>query len=230
MIGTLTPTRFLNLWRLDALRSIALRGRMLSIGALATHSAIRRSPLVRTRVPMLAAASSEVGGVQIQNRGTIGGNVANASPAGDTLPVLAAMDAVVVLKSATATTRVLFTEFYTGYRRSVLAADELIRSVVVPLPQRDELFATYKVSKRRDLDISSFAAAIWMHVEEGIIRAARIALGGVAPTIVRLLRTEAYLSEQRLCDSTLRAAGKVAREEITPISDVRCATSWATTP
>ncbi len=91
--GTLGATRFLNLWRLSELRSIELRGGVLSIGALATYTEIIRSPLVRRRVPMLCAAAREVGGVQIQNRGTIGGNVANASPAGDTLPVLAAAEA-----------------------------------------------------------------------------------------------------------------------------------------
>ena len=89
---------------------------MLSIGALATHTDLIRSPLVRRRLPMLAAACREVGGVQIQNRGTLGGNVANASPAGDTLPVLAAAEAAVVLKSAAGTRRVPFTAFYTGYR------------------------------------------------------------------------------------------------------------------
>src|SRR6186997_990815 len=99
--GTLKDTRFLNLWRLSALKTIEMRGGMLSIGALATHTDLIRSPLVRRRVPMLAAAAREVGGVQIQNRGTIGGNVANASPAGDTLPVLLAADAMVVLRSTT---------------------------------------------------------------------------------------------------------------------------------
>src|SRR4051794_29574895 len=87
--GTLADTRFLDLWRLDALRGIDVRGGLLSIGALATHADVIRSPLVRRRLPMLAAACREVGGVQIQNRGTIGGNVANASPAGDTPPLLA---------------------------------------------------------------------------------------------------------------------------------------------
>src|SRR5579872_278932 len=124
--NTLKETRFLNLWRLTALRAIVARGPHLSIGALATHTDLIRSPLVRARLPMLGAAAREVGGVQIQNRGTIGGNVANASPAGDTLPVLAAADAVVVLQSAAGVRRVPFTAFYTGYRRSVRLPDELI--------------------------------------------------------------------------------------------------------
>src|SRR4029077_17738526 len=94
--GTLKETRFLNLWRLAHQRAIGLRDGLLSIGAMATHTDLIRSPLVRKRLPMLAAASREVGGVQIQNRGTIGGNVANASPAGDLLPVLAVAEATVV--------------------------------------------------------------------------------------------------------------------------------------
>src|SRR3954451_24622166 len=130
--GTLADTRFLDLWRLDALRGIDVRGGLLSIGALATHTDVIRSPLVRRRLPMLAAACREVGGVQIQNRGTIGGNVANASPAGDTLPVLAAADAVVVLRSADGERRVPFTAFYTGYRQSVRRADELIVAIEIP--------------------------------------------------------------------------------------------------
>src|SRR5436305_10822906 len=130
--GTLKETRFLNLWRLADLRTIELRSGMLSIGALATHTDIIRSPLVRKRLPMLAAASREVGGVQIQNRGTIGGNVANGSPAGDTLPVLAAADATIVLRSFRATRRVPFASFHTGYRRSVMQNDELIVGFEIP--------------------------------------------------------------------------------------------------
>src|SRR5213080_1811579 len=114
--GTLKATRFLNLWRLDALRPIERRGDRLWIGALATYTDVIRSPLVARRLPMLAAAAREVGGVQIQNRGTLGGNVANGSPAGDSLPVLAVADAMVVLASADGERRVSFPAFYTGYR------------------------------------------------------------------------------------------------------------------
>src|SRR5436190_2231068 len=130
--GTLKETRFVNLWRLSSLRSIDGRGAGLAIGALATYTDIIRSPIVRKRLPMLVAAAREVGGIQIQNRGTIGGNVANASPAGDTLPVLAAADATVVLDSAAGTRRVPFASFYTGYRESVRRPDELIVAIEIP--------------------------------------------------------------------------------------------------
>jgi len=109
--GTLPQKRFLNLWFLDELRRIEMRNGALSIGALATYTRMIRSPLVRRRLPILAAASREVGGAQIQNRGTLGGNIANASPAGDTLPVLAAAEAILVLKSAGGTRRVPFNSF-----------------------------------------------------------------------------------------------------------------------
>ena len=127
--GTLSDTRFLDLWRLDELRSIALDGEVLSIGALATYADLMRSPLVAERLPILAAASGEIGGVQIQNRGTIGGNVANGSPAGDTLPVLAVAEADVVLASVEGVRRVPFRRYYTGYRASVRRPDELIAAM-----------------------------------------------------------------------------------------------------
>src|SRR3954452_11002862 len=130
--GTLKDTRFLNLWGLHALRTIEIRNGVLAIGALATHTDVIRSPLVLRRIPMLAAAAREIGGVQIQNRGTIGGNVANGSPAGDTLPVLAAAEAVVVLGSAGATRRIPFGAFYTGYRQSVRRPDEVIVGFEIP--------------------------------------------------------------------------------------------------
>ena len=134
--GTLRPTRFLNLWNLDALRGIETRGTTLRIGALTTFTEIIKSAAIRRRLPMLVAAAREVGGVQIQNRGTIGGNVANASPAGDTLPVLLAADAVVVLRSAAGTRRVPMTSFYTGYRQSVARPDELIVGFEIPAGAR----------------------------------------------------------------------------------------------
>src|SRR5712691_7015024 len=155
--GTLEDTQFLDLWRLDDLRKIERRGDALSIGALATHTDLIRSPLVRSRLPMLAAAAREVGGVQIQNRGTIGGNVANASPAGDTLPVLAAADACVLLQSASGTRRVPFTTFYTGYRQTVRRHDELIVAFEIPAVRGRQWFR--KVGTRAAQAISKVVIA-----------------------------------------------------------------------
>lgn len=207
--GAAPGTCFLNLWPLDDLRGITERGDVVSIGALTTYSEIIRSTLIRRRLPMLAAAAREVGAVQIQNRGTIGGNVANASPAGDTLPVLAAADAVVVLRSAAGTRRVPFNKFYTGYRRSVLGHDEIISALEVTPPAGRQWFR--KVGTRAAQAISKVVMAA--------VRAPRprIALGSVGPTVVRVPRTEALLAD----GGSLEAARAMLMSEITPIDDVR---------
>ncbi|PYR15369.1 MAG: hypothetical protein DMG00_00695 [Acidobacteria bacterium] len=213
--GTLKDTRFLDLWRLDRLRKIELRGGALSIGALATFTDLIRSTLVRKRLPMLAAAARDVGGVQIQNRGTIGGNVANASPAGDTLPVLAAADAVVVLQQAGGIRRVPFDGFYTGYRQTVRRPDELIVGIEIP-PVRGRQFFR-KVGTRAAQAISKIVMAGILGPATGSGRTARIALGSVAPTVVRVPRTEAALAS----GASIEAVQRTLMEEIAPIDDLR---------
>jgi xanthine dehydrogenase small subunit len=207
--GTLNDSRFLDLRRLTALRTIEMRGGLLSIGALATHTELIRSPLVRRRLPMLAAAAREIGGVQIQNRGTIGGNVANASPAGDTLPVLAAAEAIVVLASATGTRRIPFNSFYTGYRQSVRRPDELILALEVPPVRGRQAFR--KVGTRAAQAISKVVLAVVIGDEP------RIALGSVAPTVVRARRTEAALA----AGASIDEGQQTLIDEIAPIDDIR---------
>ena len=207
--GTLKEARFLNLWRLSALRTIEMRGGLLSIGALATHTDLIRSPLVRSRLPMLAAAAREVGGVQIQNRGTIGGNVANASPAGDTLPVLAAAEATVVLRSAAGTRRIPFTQFYTGYRQTVRRPDELIVAFEIAAIPGTQCFR--KVGTRAAQAISKVVVAAVVGDRP------RIALGSVAPTVVRATRTEAALA----AGASIEDAQQTLAAEIAPIDDIR---------
>ncbi len=216
--GTLKDTRFLNLWGLGGLKAIAVRGDVLSIGALATHTDLIRSPLVRRRIPMLAAAAREVGGVQIQNRGTLGGNVANASPAGDTLPVLAAADAIVVLRSAAETRRVPFTAFYTGYRQSVRRPDELIVGFEIPVIHGRQWFR--KVGTRAAQAISKVVIAGVAPV--GRTGSVRIALGSVAPTVVRAMRTEAVLAG----GASIEDAQRTLLEEIAPIDDIRSTSEY----
>src|SRR3954452_2764840 len=207
--GTLHDTRFVNLWPLDKLRTIDERAGVLAIGALSTYTDLIRSPPVRRRIPMLAAAAREVGGVQIQNRGTIGGNVANASPAGDTLPVLAAADAVVVLRSAATTRKVPFTAFYTGYRQSVRRADELIVAIEIPEVRGAQWFR--KVGSRAAQAISKIVVA-------GVGGPApRLALGSVAPTVSRATQTERALA----AGATIEQAQRVLVQEIAPIDDIR---------
>jgi CO/xanthine dehydrogenase FAD-binding subunit len=207
--GTLAGVRFLDLWPLDALRGIGMRDGRLWIGALATHADLIRSPLVRRRVPMLAAAARQIGGVQIQNRGTIGGNAANASPAGDTLPVLAAMDAAVVLDSAAGRRSVPFGAFYTGYRQTVRRPDELIAGFEIPAVKGAQLFR--KVGTRAAQAISKVVIAAVFGPDP------RVALGSVAPTVVRLPRTEAAIARGAPAADVRTAL----QDEIAPIDDVR---------
>ena len=207
--GTLEGNRFLDLWPLSGLRRIRLDQDVLSIGALATYTAIVRSRLVRERLPILVAAAREVGGMQIQNRGTIGGNVANASPAGDTLPVLAVAEAVVVLASAAGERRIPFNRFYTGYRRTVRRPDELITAIEIPSVGEGQWFR--KVGTRAAQAISKVVLAAVRHPRP------RIALGSVAPTVIRLPRTESALENGGGIDHAVR----VLEEEIQPIDDLR---------
>lgn len=210
--GTQDETCFLNLWNLSELRGIRMRGDTLSIGALSTCTDLNRSPLVQKRLPILCAAAREVGGMQIQNRGTLGGNVANASPAGDTLPVLAVAEAIVVLRSVDGTRRVPFNSFYVGYRQTVKRPDELIVSVEIPPVDGRQWFR--KVGTRAAQAISKVVMAA---VEPQGGEAPRIAVGSVAPTVVRLPSTEAALG----AGASIGEAQRILLEEIAPIDDVR---------
>jgi xanthine dehydrogenase small subunit len=207
--GTFSSTRFLDLWPLDELREVGVRNGAISIGALATHAMIQESAAVTHRVPILAAACREIGGIQIQNRGTLGGNVANGSPAGDTLPVLAVAEAVVVVRGEKGERRVPFTSFFTGYRTTVRRPDELI--VAFELPPVDELQWFRKVGTRA-------AQAISKVVMAGIGGARpRIAVGSVGPTVIRCAKTEAALAG----GASLEEAARILEGEVQPIDDVR---------
>ena len=207
--GTLEQRKFLDIWAVDELRGISERGDMLVLGALATYTSIIRSPLVVRRLAMLVEAARQVGGVQIQNRGTVGGNIANGSPAGDSLPVLAAADAVVVLRSADRERRVPLTEYYTGYRATVMRPDELIVAIEIPPVEGRQWFR--KVGTRAAQAISKIVVA-------GVRSSSpRIAFGSVAPTVVRVPQTEAALASGAGIDEAVR----VLESEIKPIDDIR---------
>jgi CO/xanthine dehydrogenase FAD-binding subunit len=213
--GRVPGQRFLNLGRLDALRGIEIGpDDALRIGALATYTELIDSRLVAERLPILAAAAREVGGIQIQNRGTLGGNIANGSPAGDTLPVLAVADAVIVLASARGTRRVPFTSFYTGYRASVRTPDELIVTVEIPPVRGKQWFR--KVGTRAAQAISKIVMA---GVRDAV---PRIALGSVAPTVIRLPQTEEHLAR----GGSLEEAARILAAEIRPIDDLRSTAAY----
>ena len=212
--GTLESTRFLDLALLEPLRVIEQRGDNLRIGALATYTEIIRSPLVNARIPMLVSAARQTGGLQIQNRGTLGGNIANASPAGDSLPVLLAVNAVVVMGSTNGERRVPLTDFYTGYRKSVLKPEELIVAIEIPPVTGRQFFR--KVGTRAAQAISKVVFAGIQGNPPGI------ALGSVGPMVVRARQTEKALRNGATADEAVA----VLQQEITPIDDLRSSADY----
>ena len=212
--GTLGDTRFMDIWHLDGLRGIERSDGILRIGALATYTDLISSPLVRRHLPMLVAAAREIGAIQIQNRGTIGGNIANASPAGDTLPVLAAAGALVELQSVEWTRKVPFTSFYTGYRKSVMRPDELITAIEIPKIDGVQYFR--KVGTRAAQSISKVVIA-GVRADQP-----RISFGSVAPTVIRVPRTEAALAS----GAPIAEAQRIMQTEISPIDDIRSTVAY----
>lgn len=212
--GTLGDARFLDIWHLDELRGIERRAGVLRIGALTTYTDLIASRLVRRHLPMLVAAAREIGAIQIQNRGTIGGNISNGSPAGDTLPVLAAADALVELRSVGGIRKVPFGAFYTGYRKSVRRPDELITAIEIPTVEGVQYFR--KVGTRAAQSISKVVIA-------GVRAAApRVSFGSVAPTVIRVPRTEAALAS----GAPLAEAQRILQTEIAPIDDIRSTSAY----
>jgi CO/xanthine dehydrogenase FAD-binding subunit len=222
------PERIIDLWQLDELRRIRLEPDELIVGALTTHMDLRRASLVRERLPALAEAAATVGAIQIQHRGTIGGNICNASPAGDLLPVLLAADAAFVLGSTRGEREVPADAFWVAYRSTALAPDELLLRIRVPLP-RDRRIRFWKVGTRRAQAISKVVLALAYRVDGDAWRDVRVAVGSVAPTPVRARATEAIL-EGGLPDASLAERAVAAlTNELRPIDDVRSTADYRRT-
>jgi CO/xanthine dehydrogenase FAD-binding subunit len=216
------PQRILDIWGLEELRGIAVDADALVLGALTTYTEIRRSPLVAEFVPVLAEAAATVGAAQIQNRGTIGGNVVNASPAGDTLPVLLAMGAEIVLGSARGERTVAADAFWPAYRTTARRDDELVIRVRIPLVA-DRQVRFRKIGTRRAQAISKVVMALaWRSASaEDPWTKVRLALGSVAATPIRAPATEAVLEGALPTSETAERARAALEAEITPIDDVR---------
>ena len=193
----------------------------IDIGAAVTFTELREHFAVREHLPMLAAIAATVGACQIQNRATLGGNMANASPAGDSLPVLLALDATVLIVGQNGTRSVPYNEFHRAYRETALAPGELIHRIHIPIPDLGGSWFLHKVGARSAQAISTALIAARFNLSDGRMVRARIAVGSVAPIPLRLLRTE------EVCDGAVPTpdladrAAALARSEITPIDDVR---------
>ena len=228
----LRPAILMSLSGIRDLDQIRIGEETLSVGGTATLAALEEairshvgsafSPAVG-HLAELANILGIFGSPQIKNAGTLAGNIANGSPIADTLPFLLVMEARVELTGRSGMRVVPINSFYRGYKQLDLMADELITRIIVPLPPSGsaETLGLYKVSRRKDLDISSFTAAIRLETTAGTITRASVALGGVGPVVMRMPAVEALLKGQSITQDLFERAGQLARHEIDPISDVR---------
>ena len=219
----------MNIRHIPELGGIALEGGEIRIGALATITEIMDSPLVRQHLPVLVDACDHFASDQIRNAGTLGGNICNASPAGDTLIPLLALDAsleLACMRGAGLRKRSMpLSEFFIGPGKTRRAPDELLTAVRIPVPGPGHVARFHKLGTRPALDISTIAIGIAGTLKDGRLSDVRVAFGAVAPTPVRASLTEQALEGQRLDEATIEKAANIARDEVTPIDDVR-ASAW----
>jgi len=212
----------LDLSRLSPWKRITETKTGVRIGALVTHREIQIHPLIRKRLPLLVEACATIGGRQIQARGTLGGNIANASPAGDTFPPLAVYEARVRLRSAGESRILPLIEVFTGVKRTALAEGELIDSIEIDFPRRPSRQSFRKVGTRAASAISKTVAAglLWLS-SDGRVREFRFALGSMAPTVRRLASVEALLAGNKPTASLVEEAASLLERDVSPIDDLR---------
>ena len=219
--GKLAHRKFLSIWKLPELRGISVSSSHVTIGALTTYSEIRGHDILVREFPLLCRAAEETGSIATQNRGTIGGNIANASPAADTPPALLAYDSELELVSANETRWVRYHGFWKGYKKIDLRDDELIRSVRFTRTTNGWKHFYRKVGTRRTQAISKVCFAGAARVIAGKIEDVRIGVGSVAPTVLRATETEKLLRGEELTAAVVREAQQALAREIAPIDDMR---------
>jgi CO/xanthine dehydrogenase FAD-binding subunit len=220
--GKLAPARFLNITPFSELRGIEVTPEAVTLGALTTYTQTRRHQVLQAEFPLLGRAAAVTGGLAIQNRGTLGGNIANASPAADTPPALLVYDAEIELISARGTRRLAYANFHKGYKQMDLRPDELIRAV--RLPRRATVGRHYyrKVGTRQAQAISKICFAAWADVSgDGRVNDVRLALASAAPLPLRCRETENALRGKGLDETARQAARAALAQEIAPIGDIR---------
>jgi xanthine dehydrogenase small subunit len=222
-LGLLNGKTVLDLSRLDAWRAVKPSKDGLSVGSLATHAALRRHPIVRKHFPLLADACATVGAAQIQNRGTLGGNIANASPAADSFPPLAVYEASVRLVGPSGERELPFLEVFAGVKKTHLRPGELIASIELPFSERKPTAALFrKVGTRLAQAISKtmFAGLLWVG-RDGTVEEARLSFGSLAPTVRRLHAAEAFLKGRTLDAAAAEQAARLLESDVSPIDDIR---------
>jgi OHCU decarboxylase len=219
--GRLRQRKLVNIFGLPELTAIAATPAGIRIGAGVTYTSIRNHPAIAEQLPLLARAASWTGAIANQNRGTLGGNIVNGSPAADSPPALLVYEATLELISMRGTRRIPYSEFHTGYKQSQLAPDELVLAIDVPLPAPGVHQYLRKVGPRNAMAISKVALAALAKLEDGKIRAPRIALASVSHSPYRCVKTEALLSNALLTPDTIPQARAALIAEIAPLDDIR---------
>ncbi|MCP4297490.1 MAG: FAD-binding protein [Proteobacteria bacterium] len=213
------PTIVISISNLPELASLRNEGGKIVVGAGVTWDQLEKK--VEESVPEFVAMLELFASPQIKNTGTIGGNIINASPVGDSIPFLYVLDAELELQNTEGSRWVKINQFYLGYKKLDLKRDELLVNIRFNLPQNDEHLRLYKVSRRKHMDISTFSAAFFLKYSKDEVVQSRIALGGVGPVVIRAEKAEDYLQNQAFEFGNLHEAGKIARDNIQPLSDVR---------
>src|SRR2546423_12618439 len=219
--GKLPHKNYVNIWNLKELRGIEVSDDHVTLGALTTYTEVQNHAVLQKEFPMLCQAAKETGGIAIQNRGTLGGNIVNASPAADSPPALLAYDAELEFVCKAGARRIPYSEFHTAYKQMKMHRGELLRAIRLPRNTNGLTHYFRKVGTRKAQAISKVCFAAIGRMQEQQIVDARIALGSVAPIPLRCMKTEAALRGQPNNAATLQNAKAALAAEVAPISDIR---------
>jgi len=224
--GKLPHRNYINIWHLDELRGIEVNDTHVTLGALTTYTDVQSDPVLHDEFPMLCQAASETGGLAIQNRGTLGGNIVNASPAADSPPALLAYDAEIELVSSDNSRWLPYQGFHTGYKQMQIGPDELLARIRLPRNTRGATHYYRKVGTRRAQAISKVCFAAVGRVADDKISETRIAVGSVAPIVVRCPETEKLLHGRKPDSETIQLASETISRDISPIDDIRSTANY----
>ena len=224
--GKLAARKLVSIWNLPELRRLEVMDGEIRLGAGCTYADLRRHETVEHEFPLLHRAACWTGGIANQNRGTIGGNIVNASPAADSLPALLAYDAELILVSLRGERRVPYARFHTAYKKTLLAPDELVQAIWLPRCFAEYFSYARKVGARNAQAISKVCIAALGRLADGVIEDVRISLGSVAPVPIRLLETERAMRGKAIDSDLLLLAKKLAMAEIRPIDDIRSTANY----
>lgn len=221
-----TPTHVVDISSLAELNFIREEKEFIKIGAATKMRSIEQSEIVQRRIPMFAYAAQLVGEIGVRNIATLGGNLVNASPAGDSAPPLLVLDASVTLRNSSAERTIRLQNFFVHVKKTIMQSDELLTEIKIPIPPPVSGGAFLRLAKRGGNIISIVSAAALISLENGVCKAVRIAMGSVAPTPIRIPSAEAILDGSEPTETKIREAAEKIKQTIKPISDVRASDEY----